>query len=54
MADIKVLIADDHEMVRKGVRKSLEEQPDMDVPGEAVDGEDALQKVKALPGYCDN
>lgn len=43
MNKIKVLIADDHAIVRNGLRKLLEEQTDMDVIGEATDG---LQTVK--------
>jgi DNA-binding NarL/FixJ family response regulator len=39
---IRVLVADDQAMVRAGLRLILESQPDIDVVGEAVDGEDAL------------
>jgi two-component system response regulator NreC len=45
---ITVLIADDHAVVREGLRKLLEEQPDMEVVGEAVDGMQAVKKVKSL------
>jgi len=48
MAKIRVLIADDHEMVRKGVRKALEEQSDIDVLDEAADGAEAVKKIIAL------
>lgn len=44
-AFIKVLLADDHEMVRKGVRKMLEREKDIAVVGEAVDGADAVKKA---------
>lgn len=44
---IKILIADDHAIVREGLRKLLEEQPDMVVVGEAEDGLKALRKVKS-------
>ncbi len=47
MDKIRVLIADDHAVVREGFRKLLEEQPDMDVVGEAGDGLQAVKKVKA-------
>ncbi len=47
MDQIRVLIADDHAVVREGFRKLLEEQPDMDVVGEAGDGLQAVKKVKA-------
>ncbi|MDM8518327.1 response regulator transcription factor [Desulfobacterales bacterium HSG16] len=45
---IKVLIADDHAVVREGLRKLLEEQKDMEVIGEATDGMQAVKKVKQL------
>lgn len=40
---ISVLIADDHFVVRQGVRAFLETQPDIEVVGEAADGEAAVQ-----------
>lgn len=48
MHKTKVLIVDDHVLVRDGLRQLLEGQPDMEVVGEAVDGMEALEKVKAL------
>jgi DNA-binding NarL/FixJ family response regulator len=45
---MRVLIADDHEVVRKGVRSVLQTQPRFYVCGEAVDGRDAIEKVKLL------
>jgi PAS domain S-box-containing protein len=45
---MRVLIADDHEVVRRGVRSLLLTQRDMDVCGEAVDGRDAVEKAKLL------
>ena len=46
MADrIRVLIADDHTIVRSGVRLLLEAEPDIEVVGEAVDGDQALALV---------
>ena len=45
---IKVLIADDHAVVRKGVRKIIEEHPDIEVIAEAVDGTDVLSKLHSL------
>jgi len=48
MNKIKVLIADDHAIVRNGLRKLLEEQADMDVVGEATDGLQTVKKVKSL------
>ncbi len=45
---MRVLIADDHEAVRKGVRSLLRTQPQFDICGEAVDGRDAVEKAKLL------
>jgi len=45
---IRVLLVDDHELVRTGFRHILAENPGIDVVGEAVSGEDALEKVQAL------
>jgi len=44
---IKVLIADDHPIVRQGLRQILSEIPDMVVAGEAVNGQEALDQVRA-------
>ena len=46
--DIRVLIVDDHEVMRSGIRKLLEESTDVTVAGEASDGEDAIQQIQAL------
>ncbi|MEG0384888.1 response regulator transcription factor [Solibacillus cecembensis] len=45
---IKVVIADDHEMVRIGVSSYLSAQPDIEVIGEAVNGQEAVEKVLEL------
>src|SRR6201987_1876184 len=45
---MRLLIVDDHEVVRRGVRSLLSEQADWDVCGEAVDGQDALEKAREL------
>src|SRR5687767_11972553 len=44
----RVLLADDHETVRQGLKLLLESQPDLAVTGEAADGRTALQEVKRL------
>ena len=44
----RILIADDHEMLRRGVQTMLESETDWEVCGEAVDGKDAVDKVVAL------
>lgn len=45
---IRVLIADDHEVVRQGVRGVLEDAEGVTVVGEASDGESALTETQAL------
>lgn len=45
---IKVVIADDHEMVRIGVSAYLSAQPDIEVIGEATNGQEAIEKVLEL------
>ena len=40
---ITILIVDDHQMVRQGVRAFLETQPDLEVLGEAENGEEAVR-----------
>ncbi|MBI4282673.1 MAG: response regulator transcription factor [Chloroflexi bacterium] len=45
---IKVLVVDDHAMVREGISLLLKAHPDMEVVGEATDGSEALEKVTEL------
>jgi two-component system, NarL family, response regulator LiaR len=45
---IKVLIADDHPIVRKGLRMVISNEPDMEVVGEAVNGVEAVHLARAL------
>lgn len=47
---IRALIADDHAVVRRGVRQILQETSDMEVAGEAADGPEALERAR-LGGY---
>lgn len=44
---IRVAIADDHALVRDGLRQLLEQYEDLDLVGEAVDGEDAVRIAAA-------
>jgi DNA-binding NarL/FixJ family response regulator len=43
-----VLVADDQALVRVGLRKILEAEPEVDVVGEAADGEDAVERAREL------
>jgi two-component system response regulator NreC len=43
MTSIRILLADDHTVVRDGLRALLEKQPDMTVVGEAADGRDSVR-----------
>ncbi len=45
---MRVLLVDDHEVVRRGVRSLLLGQKKYEICGEAVDGQDALEKARAL------
>lgn len=45
---MKIMISDDHEIVREGLKQLLNCQEDMEVVGEAKDGRETLAKAKAL------
>ncbi|MFF8234841.1 response regulator [Streptomyces caelestis] len=50
---IKVLLADDQAMIRRGLRLILEDQPDIAVIGEAADGAEAIEMARRLrPDVC--
>ena len=46
MPAVSILIADDHELVRKGIRMVLEGRPGWEVVAEASNGQDAVKKVQ--------
>ena len=48
MKKIKVLIADDHTLVRQGIRSLLALAADIEIVGEAADGREAVEKVRQL------
>ena len=45
---IRVLIADDQQLVRSGFRMMLEAEGDIEVVGEAADGQEAVSMARAL------
>jgi DNA-binding NarL/FixJ family response regulator len=45
---IRILVADDHELVRQGIRGLLQSQPDWLVVGEAADGRETIAKARKL------
>ncbi len=47
MADLRLLIGDDHTLMRQGLRKILEERPDWEVVAEAGDGREAVRLAMA-------
>lgn len=48
MLRVRVLIADDHAVVRRGIRSLLESQPGWQVCGEAINGRDAVAQARQL------
>lgn len=47
-APITLFLVDDHDVVRRGLRAYVEVRPDMEVVGEASDGEQAIARIDAL------
>jgi two-component system response regulator NreC len=48
MKKVRLLIADDHKIFRQGIIKLLEEEPDLQVVGEAADGREVVKKAADL------
>jgi two-component system, NarL family, response regulator NreC len=48
MAKIRILLADDHTILREGIRSLINAQPDMEVVGEAEDGRQAVRLAEQL------
>jgi DNA-binding NarL/FixJ family response regulator len=46
LSELRILIADDHELIRRGVRTLLEAEPGWKVVAEASDGQEAFEKAK--------
>ena len=53
MATIRIILADDHTVLRTGLRLLIDNQPDFTVVGEAADGQAALDELARLDGECD-
>jgi len=45
---VKILIADDHEIVREGIRRVLEARPEWQICGEACNGQEAVRMAREL------
>src|SRR5207245_1619298 len=51
---MRILIVDDHPAFRRGIHEILDDEPDMEVVGEAADSDDAVQLIGELgPGGID-
>lgn len=48
MSSINILLVDDHQVVREGLRRMLELESDLNVVGEAANADEALPKVESL------
>ena len=48
MKPTRILLADDHEIIRRGLRAILETDETFEIAGEAVDGQDAIEKAARL------
>lgn len=46
LSNIKIIIADDHPLIRQGIRTLLEREPDFNVVAEACDGEEAVELAR--------
>ena len=53
VSHVRILLADDHTLVRQGLRRVLEERPEWEVVAEAGDGREAIRQAEALkPDIC--
>src|SRR5271170_7986117 len=48
MKPLRILIVDDHEVIRRGLRSLLSSRPEWEICGEAADGRAAIERAKAL------
>jgi len=52
MSTIRIVLADDHEILRAGLKGLLEKEPDLKVVAQARDGEDLLEKLSSAKADC--
>ena len=52
MANIKILLADDHKIVRDGIKLMLNLQAGIEVAAEAGNGKQVLEKLENIHRYC--
>src|ERR687891_846901 len=45
---LKIMIVDDHALFRRGLQMVLEQEPDIEVVGEATDGQEAVDRAQEL------
>jgi DNA-binding NarL/FixJ family response regulator len=48
MCPARILVADDHDVIRQGLRSLIQEQPQWELVAEATDGRDAVEKASEL------
>jgi DNA-binding NarL/FixJ family response regulator len=48
MGSFRILVADDHELVRRGIRVLLENHPGWEISAEAKDGREAVERANEL------
>jgi two-component system, NarL family, nitrate/nitrite response regulator NarL len=47
-ARVQVVVADDHPLFREGIERAVRERPDLELVGSAVDGREALERIREL------
>jgi DNA-binding NarL/FixJ family response regulator len=52
MATVRIILADDHEMLRAGLKGLLDKEPDFKVVAQAADGEQLLEKLSTVKVDC--
>lgn len=52
MANVRIILADDHEMLRAGLKSLLDHEPDFKVVAQAQDGEQLLEKLVSVKTDC--